>query len=297
MTVCISDEMLHGIRDALLGHGSDELMQVIFRLNLGQSLDELSQVAVARAIALGWVSDRGNELTQFGQLVADPIREYLFWLDRGRTIHAETLYPMLAASGYRGKKVLEPGSGFGANLFSLSLAGADCVGVEPTRIFKEFSPIFAEREGLPVPKIVEGTAEALPFEDDEFDFVIVYSAHQYMDIRVAINEMARVLRPGGQLRIMGTAFGTYAIGAFRDIFARRRWRSIKSFSLTVVNTIGYEAFGHRIYVPKGPFSTISPIYPRYPFMVRCMKEAGLVPRNDLTRRVGMGTAMFADRKK
>jgi SAM-dependent methyltransferase len=291
----VSDEKLDAVRNALLADDSNDLIEAIFRLNLRRPLNDVPEASVTKAIDLGWVDADGHTLTELGQLVADPIREYRFWLERGRTLHVEAIYPLLAARTYEGKRVLEPGSGFGANLFSLGLAGAECVGIEPTRLYRQFTSIFAEREGLPVPKVLEGAAEALPFGDDEFDYVLVYTAHQYMDIRIAIAEMARVLRPGGQLRIMGTVFGTYASGVFKEIFLHRKWRSAKGVSLTIVNTLGYQLVGKRLYVPRGRFSTSAPIYPSYASMSRYMKEAGLEPRHDLARRVSMGTAMFADR--
>ncbi|MDR3692160.1 MAG: methyltransferase domain-containing protein [Fimbriimonas sp.] len=52
---------------------------------------------------------------------------------------------------------------------------------------------------------VQGVAEELPFENRAFDLVTVRLApHHYADIVKAVNEMARVLRPGGKLLIVDT---------------------------------------------------------------------------------------------
>lgn len=295
MLLALPDEDLDGISEALLSDGSDQLMEIVFRLNLGVPINDVCRSSLTRAIELGWVDNSGRALTPYGQLAADPIREYKFWLARGRTVHAEALYPILAAREYRGKRVLEPGSGFGANLMSLNLAGAESIGLEPVPVYRQFAKIFAEREGLPEPLIYDGVAEKMPFDDDEFDFVVVYSAHQYMDIGPAILEMARVLRPGGQLRIMGTVFGTFALGTLKEAVAGMKWGAIKGFSLTMINTLAYEILGKRIYVPRGDFSTVAPIYPRFSFISRSIERAGLLPRHDLARRVGLGTAIFGDK--
>jgi SAM-dependent methyltransferase len=62
----------------------------------------------------------------------------------------------------------------------------------------------AERRGIHWIEFVEADAEALPFEDRSFDLVVTYTGlHCFPDPPAAIAEMARVLRPGGELR--GTA--------------------------------------------------------------------------------------------
>lgn len=50
---------------------------------------------------------------------------------------------------------------------------------------------------------VLGSAEAMPFEDDEFDAVVVTDAfHHFRDCDGAVSEMARVVRPGGAVLIL-----------------------------------------------------------------------------------------------
>ena len=50
-------------------------------------------------------------------------------------------------------------------------------------------------------RVVRAPAEALPFEDGSFDLVVTYTGlHCFPDPPAAINQMARVLGPGGELR-------------------------------------------------------------------------------------------------
>jgi SAM-dependent methyltransferase len=59
----------------------------------------------------------------------------------------------------------------------------------------------ADRRGIHWIEFVEADVEALPFEDRSFDLVVTYTGlHCFPDPAAAIAEMARVLRPGGELR-------------------------------------------------------------------------------------------------
>ncbi len=76
----------------------------------------------------------------------------------------------------------------------------------------------ADRRGLLWIDFVEADVEALPFEDRSFDLVVTYTGlHCFPDPLVAIAEMARVLRPGGELR--GTSVIRRA-GLRQDAFVR-----------------------------------------------------------------------------
>lgn len=94
-----------------------------------------------------------------------------------------------------GKTVLDVGCGEGRYCRVLAGRGALCTGIDPVKKFidraKELDPQGDYRVGF---------AESLPFPDDAFDFVVSYlTLVDIPDIRAAIPEMARVLRPGGRL--------------------------------------------------------------------------------------------------
>jgi ubiquinone/menaquinone biosynthesis C-methylase UbiE len=76
----------------------------------------------------------------------------------------------------------------------------------------------AERRGLHWIRFAEADVESLPFEDDAFDLCITYTGlHCFPDPAAGIREMARVLKPDGELR------GTTVVkrtGMRQDAFVR-----------------------------------------------------------------------------
>ncbi len=76
----------------------------------------------------------------------------------------------------------------------------------------------AERRGLRWIEFTEADVEALPFEDSRFDLCITYTGlHCFPDPAAALAEMARVLRPGGELR--GTSV-VRQVGLRQDLVIR-----------------------------------------------------------------------------
>ncbi len=57
-----------------------------------------------------------------------------------------------------------------------------------------------------------GSAESMPFDDDEFDALVVTDAfHHFRDVDGAVAEMARVVRPGGVVIILELDKGSLMI--------------------------------------------------------------------------------------
>jgi SAM-dependent methyltransferase len=108
------------------------------------------------------------------------------------------LYHRVASQAdIQGKRVLEIGSGRGggASYVKRYLSPDTLTGVD----FSDRAIAFCRRrhamEGL---SFEEGSAEALPFKDSTFDAVLnVESSHCYASMDTFLNEVQRVLRPGG----------------------------------------------------------------------------------------------------
>ncbi|MHC3468760.1 class I SAM-dependent methyltransferase [Streptomyces sp. 7R007] len=93
----------------------------------------------------------------------------------------------------------------GAGHLALSFADeypARLVGVDPApSMLESFRKLAAERSATV--ETVQAAAEELPFPDASFDLVVSRLApHHFQDIRQAVGEMARLLRPGGRLAVI-----------------------------------------------------------------------------------------------
>jgi SAM-dependent methyltransferase len=110
------------------------------------------------------------------------------------------LYERVAAGApLRGRDVLEVGCGRGGGAAFIfehygprSMLGLDLASSAVERGRRDY--------GRPRLEFVQGDAEALPFDDASFDVVLnVESAHWYPDVGRFLDEVFRVLRPGGLL--------------------------------------------------------------------------------------------------
>src|SRR5215469_13863548 len=99
-----------------------------------------------------------------------------------------------------GRQVVDLAAGTGTLTAQLTSAGADIVAVEPVASMRE--RLRARLPGIPV---LAGAAEALPFGDKSVDAVVVARAFHWFDVRPAMGEIARVVRPGGYLGLIWNA--------------------------------------------------------------------------------------------
>jgi ubiquinone/menaquinone biosynthesis C-methylase UbiE len=104
-------------------------------------------------------------------------------------------------AGARGR-VIEIGAGTGVNLELYGERVEDLTLVEPDpHMGAQLRKRLADRHGNPLPaQLVAAPAEALPFPDNTFDTAVAMLVLCTIpDPVAAIDEMARVLRPGGRL--------------------------------------------------------------------------------------------------
>jgi ubiquinone/menaquinone biosynthesis C-methylase UbiE len=91
------------------------------------------------------------------------------------------------------KKLLDVGCGDGKDLKILSSKGAVIYGVEPSNEF-----VNTAKENNPDAIIKEGIAENIPFSENMFDIVVSkWTLQTCTDVPKALNEINRVLKPGG----------------------------------------------------------------------------------------------------
>jgi SAM-dependent methyltransferase len=99
-----------------------------------------------------------------------------------------------------GRQVVDLAAGTGKLTALLADTGADLVAVEPVASMRD-----RLRERLPNIPVLAGVAEALPFASKSVDAVVVAQAFHWFDARRAMDEIARIVRPGGSLGLMWNA--------------------------------------------------------------------------------------------
>ena len=106
------------------------------------------------------------------------------------------------ARGCEGKKLLEVGCGLGVELVRLGKLGFDVTGIDLAPKAVELAGSYLKRLKVNGRAMVQNV-ERLDFPGESFDAVYSSGVIQHtLDIRKAISEMIRVLRPGGKMLII-----------------------------------------------------------------------------------------------
>ena len=130
-------------------------------------------------------------------------REFFDAVERHRyTEYAPWMPEVMGFNDFAGARLLEVGCGMGTDLLQFARGGARVTGVDLTprsiEISRQHLAVYGEGGDF---AITDG--ENLPFADESFD--VVYSngvLHHTPDTASAVREVHRVLRPGGQARVM-----------------------------------------------------------------------------------------------
>ncbi len=134
---------------------------------------------------------RHRRATSFGAVAAAYVR--------GRPSYPEAAIEWMLA-GAPGSRVVDLGAGTGKLTETLVAMGLDVTAVEP------LAEMRAQLTGiLPDIPVLEGTAEAIPLPDGAADGLLVAQAFHWFDPGPSLDEIARVLAPGGKLGLVWNA--------------------------------------------------------------------------------------------
>jgi ubiquinone/menaquinone biosynthesis C-methylase UbiE len=139
--------------------------------------------------------------TQFTQLVWGS-REFFDAVEGERYLRQPFMEEAVGFKRYPGKRLLEIGCGLGTDTLQFARGGAIVTGVDLTEQSVELARRRFEMYGVPGTFLV-ADAERLPFPDASFDVVYSFGVlHHTPDTGRAIDEVYRVLEPGGEIVIM-----------------------------------------------------------------------------------------------
>jgi len=103
---------------------------------------------------------------------------------------------------FSGKSVLEIGCGAGIDSAEFARNGAMVTSTDLTRRGAELTRDLLQETSLPV-KVIQSDAKNLPFKNETFDCVYSFGVlHHFPEIEIALAEIHRVLKPGGQVMVM-----------------------------------------------------------------------------------------------
>ena len=131
-------------------------------------------------------------------------KAYYEEIERIRYFDQPYIHAFAQFTRYHGKKVLEVGYGAGSDFTQWLRAGARASGIDLTQEAYRNTSGRIKAYGLPEPEnLLVGDAENLPFESNTFDLGYSFGVlHASPDTPKAISELVRVVKPGGEIKIM-----------------------------------------------------------------------------------------------
>jgi len=130
------------------------------------------------------------------------------------------LYQAAEFRHHRGERVLEIGCGTGADLLQFAMHGAIATGIDIT---SEHLKLARERVGNKA-QVLHADATNIPFKTGSFDYVYSHGVLHHIDRpRLVVEEIFRLLRPGGRFNIHVYAYWSYSHLVYRLKFGNE-WK-------------------------------------------------------------------------
>ena len=153
-------------------------------------------------------------------------------------------------SRYHGKQVLEVGVGAGTDFIQWLRCGAKVSGVDLTPEAVAHAQHRIELYQLPQPETVAvADAEHLPFESNSFDLGYSFGVlHHTPNTERAVAELARVVRPGGEIKIM--LYNRRSVFVFNRwikyaLLRGRPWKSLRWILWNHVENVGTKGYSRK----------------------------------------------------
>ena len=144
------------------------------------------------------------------------------------------------------RRVLDVGCGAGQTLAAgVAAEGRECFGIDIDHSALALGRTFSSELRLAC-----GSGEALPFRSASFDLVISRVSLPFMHVAAALGEMARVLRPGGEVWLTLHPV-TMPIAQLWHALRRGQFKNAAFRSFVIANGVAMHLTGHQFRAPAG----------------------------------------------
>ncbi len=174
-------------------------------------------------------------------------RAYFDQIEMTRYSLEPEIHQFAQFSRYHGKNVLEVGVGMGTDFVQWVRCGAKASGIDLTEEGIRITRARIEADQLKFDGVLrQADAENLPFADDSFDLAYSWGViHHSPDTRSALREILRVIRPGGEGKIMiYNKWSAIAImyWCLFALFRARPWKTISQVFAEHVESPGTKVY-------------------------------------------------------
>lgn len=174
-------------------------------------------------------------------------REYFEQIEQWRYADQPFIHAFAQFTRYHGKRVLEVGFGAGTDFIQWLRTGATASGIDLTTEALANLTHRIQVYNLPEPESLQvGDAENLPFPANSFDLGYSWGVlHHTPDTEKAISELVRVVRPGGEIKIMlynRHSFCAYRCWLKNALLRGRPWKSLRWVLWNYMESIGTKGY-------------------------------------------------------
>jgi ubiquinone/menaquinone biosynthesis C-methylase UbiE len=174
-------------------------------------------------------------------------KEYFEQIEEWRYRDQPFIHSFAQFTRYRDKRVLEVGFGAGTDFIQWLRAGAVASGVDLTEEALDNLSHRIQVYHLPAPACMKvADAEHLPFETGSFDLGYSWGVlHHTPNTEKAVAELVRVVRPGGEVKIM--LYNRRSLCAFHHwvkyaLLRGRPWRSLRDVLWHHMESVGTKSY-------------------------------------------------------
>lgn len=174
-------------------------------------------------------------------------REYFEEIETFRYRDQPCIHAFAQFTRYHSKRIVEVGFGAGTDFIQWLRAGAVASGIDLTQEALDNLNHRIQIYGLPAPERVQtGDAENLPFESNQFDLGYSFGVlHHTPNTEKALVELVRVVRPGGEIKVM--LYNLHSLCVYKAwikhaLLRGKPWKSLRSVVSNHIESAGTKAY-------------------------------------------------------